>query len=99
MEQVCQILSHSRSKDWDLMQCKSRQKRRFEFFERKPPKPRKFKFTKYVILVRRRISDKGMPTGVEEVDIRGPLLRQALLEIHSDTRGFSFDEDPPKVLS
>lgn len=80
------------------MPCKNRQKRRFEFFERKPPKPRKFKFTKYVILVRRRISGKGMPTGVEEVDIRGPLLRQALLDIHSDTRGFSFDEDPPKVL-
>lgn len=75
----------------------NKQKRRFEFFERRPPKPRKFKFTKYVILVRRKISGDGMPTGVEEVDIRGPLLRQALLEIHSDTRGFSFDEDPPMI--
>ena len=81
-----------------LMWSITRQKRRFEYFERKPPKPRKFKFTKYVILVRRRISDKGMPTGVEEVDIRGPLLQQALLDIHSDTKGFSFDKEPPQVL-
>ncbi len=99
MEQVCPIPSHSPSKNRNSMPCKTRQKRRFEFFERKPPKPMKFKFTKYVILVRRRISDKGMPCGVEEVDIRGPLLRQALLVIHSDTRGFSFDRDPPQVLS
>lgn len=80
------------------MRCKSRQKRRFEYYERKPQKPRKFKFTKYVILVRRKISGKGMPTGVEEVDVRGPLLQQALLDIHSDTEGFSFDEEPPQVL-
>ena len=39
-----------------------------------------------------------MPTGVEEVDVRGPLLQQALLDIHSDTEGFSFDEEPPQVL-
>lgn len=76
----------------------TRQKRRFEYFERKPPKSRKFKFTKYVILVRRKISGKGMPTGVEEVDIRGPLLQEALLDIHTDTEGFSFDEEPPQVL-
>lgn len=82
----------------NLMRCKSRQKRRFEYYERKPQKPRKFKFTKYVILVRRKISGKGMPTGVEEVDVRGPLLQQALLDIHSDTEGFSFDEEPPQVL-
>lgn len=75
----------------------NKQKRRFEYFERKPPKPRKFKFTKYVILVRRKISGKGMPTGVEEVDVRGPLLQQALLDIHSDTEGFSFDEEPPQI--
>ena len=81
------------------MQCKIRRKRRFEFFERRPPKPRKFKFTKYVILVRRKISGKGMPTGVEEVEIRGQVLRQALLEIHSENRGLSFDEDTQQVLS
>lgn len=82
-----------------LMWCIIRQKRRFEYFERKPSKPRKFKFTKYVILVRRNISGKGMPTGVEEVDIKGHLLQQALSDIHSDTKGFSFDEEPPQVLS
>ena len=80
-----------------LMGCNDRQKRRFEYIQRKPSKARKYKFTKYVILVRRRISSKGMPTGVEEVDIRGPLLQQALAEIHSETEGFSFDQDPPQV--
>ena len=63
----------------------------------KPSKARKYKFTKYVILVRRKISGKGMPTGVEELDIRGPLLQQALADIHSDTEEVSFDEDPPQV--
>ena len=80
------------------MRCIIRQKRRFEYFEMKPPKPRKFKFTKYVILVRRRISGKGLPTGVEEVDVRGLLLQQALSDIHSNTEGFSFDKEPPQVL-
>ena len=84
---------------WLLIRCNVRQKRRFDYFQRKPSKARKYKFTKYVILVRRRISGKGMPTGVDEVDIRGPLLQQALADIHSDTEEVSFDEDPPQVAT
>ena len=38
-----------------------------------------------------------MPTGVTEVDIRGPYLQQALADIHSDTEEVSFDEEPPQV--
>ena len=83
---------------WLLMRYTFRQKRRFEYYQMKPSKARKYKFTKYVILVRRKISGKGMPTGVEELDIRGPLLQQALAEIHSDTEEVSFDEDPPQVV-
>lgn len=99
MEQVCHPIFHHSYEKRDLMPCKTRQKRRFEYFEMRPPKPRKFKFTKYVILVRRRISGKGMPTGVTEVDVRGSLLQQALSDMHTDTEGFSFDDDPPQVLS
>lgn len=51
-----------------------------------------------MILVRRKISSKGLPTGEEEVDIRGPLLQQALADIHKDTEGFTFDEEPPQVM-
>ena len=83
---------------WLLMGFNVRQKRRFDYFKRQPSKARKYKFTKYVILVRRKISGKGMPTGEEEVDIRGPLLQQALVDIHSDTEDFSFDEEPPQVV-
>ena len=82
---------------WLLMGYNVRQKRRFDYYQRKPSQARKYKFTKYVILVRRRISGKGMPTGVEEVDIRGPFLQQALADIHSDTEEVSFDEEPPQV--
>lgn len=85
------------SESWLLTGYNVRQKRCFEYFQTKHSRARKYKFTKYVILVRRKISSKGMPTGVEELDIRGPLLQQALADIHSDTEEVSFDEDPPQV--
>ena len=50
-----------------------------------------------MILVRRKISGRGFPTGEEEVDVRGPLLQQALTDILCNVEGFSFDEEPPQI--
>lgn len=55
-----------------------------------------YRFTKYVIVVRRQINKDGYPTGVK-VDIRGPRLQKALLDLNKDTKGFGFEEDPPTV--
>ena len=56
-----------------------------------------YESSEYVIVVRRRISDKRSPAGEDELDIWGPHLQQALSDIHRDTEEVSFDEEPPKV--
>ena len=63
----------------------------------KPPVPKKQKFTKYVILIRRQISGKGFPTGVIKIDILAELLQQAIAKIHWDVKGFRLHEEPPEV--
>ncbi|KAF6800124.1 AAA family [Colletotrichum sojae] len=41
----------------------------------------------------RQINKDGYPTGVK-VDIRGPRLQKALLDLNKDMKGFGFEEDP-----
>lgn len=73
-----------------------RYNRRHEFHRTRSKKSESYRFTKYVIVVRRLIDSDGLPTGVE-VDIRGPRLQKALLELNKDVLGFGFSDDPPKV--
>ena len=68
-----------------------------EYWATRPSKSGKFKFTKYVIFVRRIISAKGFPTGEVKVDIRGQHLKEMLKNLHEETIGFSFDKEPPEV--
>lgn len=49
-----------------------------------------------MIVVRRLIDGQGYPEGVE-IDIRGPRLQKALLELNKDVSGFGFSDDPPQV--
>lgn len=46
--------------------------------------------------MRRKIDKNGFPKGTE-VDVRGPRLQKALLELNKDTKGFGFQQDPPTI--
>ncbi|PVH96483.1 P-loop containing nucleoside triphosphate hydrolase protein [Periconia macrospinosa] len=74
----------------------NREKRRYEYRKTRSQKPDTFRFTKYVIVVRRKIDKSGFPSGTE-VDVRGPRLQKALLELNKDTKGFGFQKDPPTI--
>lgn len=78
--------------------CSARETRRYEFHRTRTQKSESYRFTKYVIVVRRQINSQGLPNGVE-VDIRGPRLQKALLELNKDVSGFGFSDDPPQVRS
>lgn len=68
-----------------------RSKRKWEFFKAAKPASRKARFTKYVILVRTVWSAKGVPAKVE-IDVKGELLQQALIDINKDTKAFVLDK-------
>ncbi|KEF56634.1 uncharacterized protein A1O9_06823 [Exophiala aquamarina CBS 119918] len=68
-----------------------RSKRKWEYFKTAQPKSRKARFTKYVILVRTVWSAKGVPARVE-IDVKGELLQQVLIEINKDTKSFVLDK-------
>ena len=72
-----------------------RQKLRYQYYKTRE-KAKKSRFSRYVILARRRISDKGYPSRTC-VDIRGLRLQEALVALNKDTKGFGFAEDPPQV--
>ena len=57
------------------------------------PKNRKEKFGRYVITVARRISERGVFTGIYVVDIRGNFLCEALSEIYRDADGVNFPKN------
>ena len=57
------------------------------------PKNRKEKFGRYVITVARRISERGVFTGVYVVDIRGNFLCEALSDIYRDVDGVNFPKN------
>ncbi|KAI0180993.1 P-loop containing nucleoside triphosphate hydrolase protein [Hypoxylon sp. FL1284] len=74
----------------------NKEKRRYEYHRTRTQKTDQYRFTKYVIVVRRLINSEGFPRGIE-VDIRGPRLQKALLNLNKDTEGFGFQKDPPEV--
>lgn len=76
--------------------CCDRKTRRYEFHRTRTQKPESHLFTKYVIVVRRRISSQGLPNDLQ-VDIRGTRLQKALLELNKGVSGFGFSDDPPQV--
>jgi hypothetical protein len=64
--------------------------RKFRHVKTAKPKDRKEKFGRYVITVARRISERGVFTGVYVVDIRGNFLCEALSDIYHDVDGVNF---------
>ena len=76
-----------RKSSWD------KKTRKFRYVKTAKPKNRKEKFGRYVITVARRISERGVFTGIYVVDIRGNFLCEALSEIYRDADGVNFPKN------
>ena len=72
-------------------------RRTFSWKLRKSAKPeRKLSDKNPVLLVRRRIDDKGRYFDTQ-VDIKSPVLAQALIEINEGVEGLKLKRSPPEV--
>jgi hypothetical protein len=80
-------LNTYKNSSWD------KKTRKFRYVKTAKPKSKKEKFGRYVITVARRISERGVFTGIYVVDIRGNFLCEALSEIYRDVDGVNFPKN------
>lgn len=72
-----------------------RERRAYDFLET-APRDKKLEFSKYVILVRR-VFDSKDNFQKRDIEIKGPLLQKALLDLNENGYPLNFDKPPPKV--
>ncbi|KAF2171505.1 hypothetical protein M409DRAFT_18619 [Zasmidium cellare ATCC 36951] len=73
----------------------NRRKRQYEL-RQSHERAEKGRWTKYVLVVRRKFDDKGMPSHIE-LEVRGKRLRAVLEDIHKSKEAFAFRDEPALI--